>query len=70
MARVLEGIRGVEANEIIRIPADRTSCGGGIGSSDIGRTAYVAGKFIGPGLFDGTWTIGQVGMNFFRAHQN
>ncbi|MGE7469180.1 hypothetical protein ACQKLX_07055 [Bosea sp. NPDC003192] len=70
IAKVLEGIRGVETNETIRIPADRTSCGGGVNGGNIGRSAYVAGKFTESGLFDGTWTLGQIGMDFFKAHPN
>lgn len=70
IAKVLEGIRGVEIDQIIRIPAHQTSCGGGIRTSDIGRVAYVAGASDGSGFFHGTWTIGQIGMDFFKAHQN
>lgn len=70
IAKVLEGIRGVEANEIVRIPANGTSCGGGIGTSDVGRAAYVAGNFSKSGVLDATWTLSRIGMDFFKAHQD
>lgn len=70
IAKVLESIRGVEVDEIIRIPANETSCGGGIKSGDVGRAAYVAGQIGEAGFFNGTWTIGQIGMDFFKAYRN
>lgn len=70
IARVLESIRGVEVDEIIRIPANETGCGGGIKSGEIGRKAFIAGKLGESGFFKGRWTIGQIGMDFLKAHQN
>lgn len=70
IARVLESIRGVEVDEIIRILANETSCGGGIKSSQIGHKAFIAGKLGESGFFKGRWTIGQIGMDFLKAHQN
>ncbi|QQO12620.1 hypothetical protein JJB99_24575 [Bradyrhizobium diazoefficiens] len=63
-ARVLQSVRGASDGQTVDIYAERSSCGGGLNQSDVGRTGFIAGRFqpiAGETFFSGSWAYGQIG---------
>ena len=53
---VVEAIGGTTTGDVVRIGGGGHSCGGGVGTSWVGREGFIAGRLDPTGRFFGEWS--------------